>query len=274
MNRLLAAIAIFSLSNAVFAADAKLPPAEPAAKATLEKSPRHGEWVDIAVPNGKTVLKSYVVYPQRKDKAPVVIVIQEIFGLTDWIRSVADQLAAEGFIAIAPDLLSGKGPGGGGTDAIKSRDDVTKMVRELKPDEVFADLDAVRDYGMKLPAASGKTATVGFCWGGGMSFGYATHQPGLNAAAVYYGTPPKDEAMAQIKAPVAGFYGGNDARVTATVAPSEKKMKELGKPYTPHVYEGAGHGFLRQQDGMNGANMKATEQAWPATIAFLRENTK
>src|SRR5689334_22626543 len=148
MNRLLAAIAIFSLSNAVFAADAKLPPAEPAAKATLEKSPRHGEWVDIAVPNSKTVLKSYVVYPQRKDKAPVVIVIQEIFGLTDWIRSVADQLAAEGFIAIAPDLLSGKGPNGGGTEAFPDRDSVVGAVRQLKPDDVTAMLNAVRDYGI------------------------------------------------------------------------------------------------------------------------------
>jgi len=163
MIKLLAAIAFFALSTPLLAADAKLPPGEPDAKARLEKSPRHGEWVDIAVPNSKTVLKSYIVYPERKDKAPVIIVIQEIFGLTDWIRSVADELAAEGFIAIAPDLLSGKGPGGGGTDAIKSRDDVTKMVRDLKPDEVYADLDAVREYGMKLPAASGKTATVGFC---------------------------------------------------------------------------------------------------------------
>src|SRR5207302_4117748 len=138
-----------------------LPPSEETAKARLNGSPRHGELVTIDLPGAP--LRVWAVYPERKDRAPVVVVIHEIFGLTDWIRAVADQLAAEGFIALAPDLLSGKGPGGGGTDAIKSRDDVTKMVRDLKPDEVYADLDAVREYGMKLPAASGKTACVGFC---------------------------------------------------------------------------------------------------------------
>jgi carboxymethylenebutenolidase len=230
--------------------------------------------VEVSVPGAKTPLRSYIVYPERKDKAPVVIVIHEIFGESDWIRSVTDQLAADGFIAIAPDMLSGHGKDGGGTDTFASRDDVVKAIRDLKPDEVMADVNAVRAYGMKLPASSGKTATIGFCWGGGQSFAYAAHQPELSAAVVYYGTPPAPESLAKVACPVLGLYGGNDARVTSTVDPTAAAMKKLGKPYTPHVYDGAGHGFLRAQDGSNGANQKAADQAWPATIQFLRANTK
>jgi carboxymethylenebutenolidase len=201
-----------------------------------------------------------------------VIVIQEIFGLSDWIRSVADQLAAEGFIAIAPDLLSG--PGGPGTDALGDRDAVTKAVRGLKDDAVTKMLNATRDYGKSLPSANGKTATVGFCWGGGTSFRYATEQPELNAAVVYYGTSPSAAALEKLSCPVLGNYGGNDNRVNATIKPAEEKLKQLNKSYSPNVYEGAGHGFLRQQDGQNGANKKAAEEAWPKTIKFLQENTK
>jgi carboxymethylenebutenolidase len=231
--------------------------------------------VDIPVESGGTAksLRAYVVYPESKEKAPVVVVIQEIFGLTDWIRSVADQLAADGFIAIAPDLLTGKGPNGGNTDAFPSRDDVTRAVRGLDASQVIADLNAVREYGLKQPACNGKSASVGFCWGGGTSFNFAAHQPELNAAVVYYGTPPKDGDLKNVRAPVLGLYGGNDARVTSTVKDTEKKMKELGKPYMPHVYEGAGHGFLMAQSGSE-ANAKAAEQAWPTTIEFLKEHTK
>jgi carboxymethylenebutenolidase len=250
-----------------------IPPGEKQAKAALEKSPRHGEYVDVTVPGSETPLHSYVVYPERKDKAPVVIVIHEIFGLSDWIRSVADQLAADGFIAIAPDMLSGRGPGGGGTEAIGSGDDVRKMIFALKPDDVVKGLNAVREYGLKLPAANGKVATIGFCWGGGMSFNYATAQPALNAAVVYYGTSPSEApAFEKISAPVLGLYGGNDNRVNATIQPATEQMKRLNKTYEPHVYDGAGHGFLRQQDGANGANLKAAQQAWPTTIQFLKKH--
>ncbi|MGN6369564.1 MAG: dienelactone hydrolase family protein [Phycisphaerae bacterium] len=250
----------------------QLPPGEVDAKARLNASPRHGEFVDIDLPNAKTPLKAYIVYPERKDKAPVVLVIHEIFGLSDWARAVADQLAADGFIAIAPDFLSGQGPNGGGTDAFPSRDDVTRAIRNVKPDTVVADLNAARDYALKLPAASDKSATVGFCWGGGMSFLYAASQPALNAAVVYYGTPPKDNQLKNIHAPVSAFYGGDDNRVTSTAKPTAEKMKAAGKEYTPHIYDGAGHGFLRAQDQRGGANLKASEQAWPTTIEFLRKN--
>jgi carboxymethylenebutenolidase len=253
------------------AQDAGLPPAAEAAKAALDASTRHGEYVDVKLAGGKPI-QTWVVYPETKDKAPVVLVIHEIFGLGDWVRAVADRLAADGFVAVAPDLLSGMGPGGGGTASFAGRDEVTDAVRKLSPADVKSRLDAVRKYALGLPAASGKSATVGFCWGGASSFAYAAAQPELDAAVVYYGTPPAAGDLPNVKAPVLGLYGGDDARVTATVQDTEAKMKELGKSYEAHVYEGAGHGFLRQQDGRDGANAKAAREAWPTTLAFLRKH--
>jgi carboxymethylenebutenolidase len=254
------------------ARDPSLPAAEETAKATLEASPRHGEYVDVKTPAGGAPIRAWIVYPERKDKAGVVIVIHEIFGLSDWIRGVADQLAREGFIAVVPDFVSGHGPGGGGTDSVASRDDVVKLVHEATPEETLARLNAAREYAMKLPAANGKVATIGFCWGGGRSFAYAAAQPALNAAVVYYGTSPETAALGAIRAPILGLYGGDDARVNATVGPAQAEMKRLGRNYEPHIYDRAGHGFLREQSGRDGANMKATAQAWARTIAFLREH--
>jgi len=248
-----------------------IPPGEAGAKAALEISPRHHEWVDIAVPGREGKISAFVAYPERKEKAPVVIVIQEVYGLTDWVRAVADRLAADGFIAIAPDFLSGLGPGGGGTDKFASRDDVVKAVRELKEADVVAALDAVSRYGRGLPAATDKFATIGFCWGGDQSFRYATARPDLGAAVVYYGTSPGSDALKGVRAPVLGLYGGDDARVNTTVGPAEATMKDLGKTYVTNTYPGAGHGFLRAQDGRDGANRAASEKAWPATIEHLKK---
>lgn len=252
--------------------DPRLPAGEEQAKMVLEKSPRHGEYVDIKLQGSEISLRTWVVYPERKTKAPVVIVIHEIFGLTDWIRAVADQLAAEGFIAVAPDLLSGKGPGGGGTDSVSGRDEAVKLIRLLAPEDTVARLNAVRAYAIQLPAANGKSASVGFCWGGSNSFAYAVAQPALNAAVVYYGTSPSANDLAKIKAPVLGLYGGDDARVNATIEPAAAEMKKLGKVYQTEIYEGAGHGFLRAQSGREGANWKAAQQAWPSMLAFLKKH--
>jgi carboxymethylenebutenolidase len=263
-NLTLTLLSLFCFAS--FASAAIPPTGDDAAKA-IEKSPRHGEYVDV--PLGDAKIKSWVVYPERKEKAPVVIVIHEIFGLTDWIRAVADSLAAEGFIAVAPDLLSGKGPSGGGTESFAG-DKVRDAIRALSTDEVTARLNVVRDYALALPAASGKSATIGFCWGGAASFTYATNQPKLDAAAVYYGASPS-EGLEKINAPIAGFYGSDDVRVNPTIEPAKKKMDELKKSYEPHLYDGAGHGFLRQQTGRE-ANNKAAEQAWPATIEFFKKH--
>jgi carboxymethylenebutenolidase len=260
------------IASLCWAGPDSIPPGEAGAKAALEKSPRHHEWVSIAVPGVDLTLNSFVAYPERKDKAPVVIVIHEVYGLTEWIRAVTDRLAADGFIAIAPDLLSGRGPGGGGTGAFASRDDAVKAVRELASTQVVNMLDAVKSFGAGLPAASQKFATVGFCWGGGQSFNYAASQPGLGAAVVYYGSPPSPEALVALRAPVLGLYGEDDARITTTVEPTEKQTKELGKVYLTHIYKGAGHGFLRAQEERSGANLEASRQAWPVTIEFLKKH--
>ena len=254
-----------------------IPPDNAASAARLTISPRHGEWVDIKMPSGGA-LKSFVVYPERKDKAPVVLVIHDIGGMGDWERAVGDQLAKEGFIAIVPDLLSGKGPNGGGTEELGQN--VGQVIRSLTPDDVAARLNAAMAYGKSLPSSNGKTAVIGFCWGGSASFNYAIAQPDLAAAVVYYGTPPMktvegaqvvDPApLEKIKAPVIGFYGGNDARVTSTVEPTAAEMKKLGKLYESHVMEGAGHGFLKGQASSD-ANAKAAADAWPLTIAFLKK---
>jgi carboxymethylenebutenolidase len=242
------------------------------AQKALTDSPRHGEWQEIELPGSDVKIKTWVVYPERSGEAPVVIVIHEIFGLTDWVRAVADQLAAEGFVAVAPDLLSGKGPGGGGTESFEG-DSVRAAIQGLSGPELESRLNAVRDWAIGLDSTSDKTATIGFCWGGSTSFAYATRQPALNAAVVYYGTSPREpQSFAAVKAPVLGLYGGDDARVTSTVPATEEAMKNAGKEFTHHVYEGAGHGFLRQQSGKEGANQRAAEQAWKETIDFLKKH--
>lgn len=248
---------------------AHLPADAEGAKAALAASPRHGEWVDVPMPGGPKLV-SWVVYPERQEKAPVVIVIHEIFGLTDWARGVADELASEGFIAIAPDLLSGMGPKGGGTEELGT--EVGKVIRALTPEQVAARLDAVRAWGRGLASARGPTGVVGFCWGGGASFNYAAAQPGLDAAVVYYGPAPADlAAYPKMLAPLLGHFGGDDARVGATLPGAEAELKKLQKKYTFTSYAGAGHGFLRQQGARDGANLRAAEQSWAATVAFFKQ---
>jgi carboxymethylenebutenolidase len=269
----LAVVALPALVCAAGREPAGIPAQEDSARAALERSPRHGELVDVPY-SGQAPLRSWVVYPERKDKAGVVLVIHEIFGLTDWIRGVADRLAADGFIAVAPDLLSGMGPGGGGTDSIPSRDDVVKLVRQLSREEAAARLVAVRAWATALPAANGKLATLGFCWGGARSFEAATASPALQAAVVYYGSSPDSAGLERVEAPVQGHYGSDDARVNATIEPARKRLAQRRKGYEVQMYEGAGHGFLRQQAGREGANLRASQAAWPRTIAFLRRHLK
>lgn len=256
------------------ARDPNLPADEGGAKRVLESSPRHGEFEDIAVPGSDVPLRAWVVYPERRDKAPVVIVIHEIFGLTDWIRGVTDQLAKEGFIAVAPDLLSGLGPNGGGTESLAGRDEAVKLVRSLKPDTTQARLALVRRWASALPAANGRCASVGFCWGGSTSFGFAVSQPTLDGAVVYYGTSPDSASLQRLAPPVLGLYGEDDARVVATVEPAKRVLAARKQPFEAHLYAGAGHGFLRQQGERAGANLAASQQAWKRTIEFLREKTK
>ena len=233
-------------------------------KARLENSPRHHEWVEIeTAPDHK--LRCWVVYPEVSEKVTVVVVIHENRGLNDWARSAADQVAEAGYIAIAPDLLSGTGPNGGGTDSFADSGAARDGIYKLSSEQVKRDLDAVVAYGRKLPAANGKVAVGGFCWGGGTTFAYATHNPEIAAAFVFYGSNPReDDLLKQIKAPVYGFYGGNDFRITGRVPEVSDKMERLNKRFEPVIYEGAGHGFMRagEQPDASEANRKARDEAW------------
>jgi carboxymethylenebutenolidase len=237
-------------------------PAQDWARAMLDKSPRHTEW--ITVTNGDRQVKCFVVYPEVKKKATAVLVIHEIFGLTDWARNLADELAAAGYIAIAPDLLSGKAPGGGGTQEIGGRDAAVRAVSSLPAAEVTGDLNAAAAYVTNLPSCNGKLVVAGFCWGGGQSFRYATDNPSLKASFVFYGPPPSAGAMKSIQCPVYGFYGENDNRITSTVPQSTEQMKQAGKTYQPVVYDGAGHGFMRagEEPDAGEANRTARDKAW------------
>src|SRR5437773_7644425 len=226
------------------------------AKQRLAKSPRHQEWVNVK--NGNRNVSSFIVYPEVKNKATAVVVIHEIFGMSDWVQQLTDEVAEAGYIAIAPDLLSGMGPNGGGTAEIAATGDnaVGQAIRALPPDQIAADLNAVADYVSKLPAANGKVAVGGFCWGGSQTFFFATRRPTLKAAFVFYGSAPSNNAqgepftpdktaLGQIGAPAYGFYAENDMHINATIPATTDAMKELKKMYDPVTYGGAGHGFMR-----------------------------
>lgn len=257
-----------STSATVASDDLRLPPDATGALGRLNRSPRHGEWVTISTGPADSV-RAWIVYPERRNRAPVIVVVHEIFGLSSWIRSVTDQFAAEGFIAIAPDFLTMKNLPLGSDSVLAPL--ATAAIRTLDMADVQRQLDAVARYGMSLPAAKDKYGIVGFCWGGGVSFAHAVHAPGLGASVVYYGTSPKSADLTAVRAPVLGLYGGNDARVNATIPTADSALRALGRTYAHNIYEGAGHGFLRQQSGMNGANAAAARQAWPATISWFRK---
>jgi carboxymethylenebutenolidase len=244
----------------------------------IQTSPRHHEYVDVESAGGRKI-KTWVVYPQVDHPATVVVLIHENRGLTDWVRSFADEIAEAGFIAVAPDLLSGMGPNGGGTAEIGSEAKAIEAIGNLrnKPEQVTADLDAVFKYAKEMPAGNKVVAVGGFCWGGGQTFAYATHNADVASAFVFYGQAPKEEAdYKSIKAPVYGFYGGNDFRITGEVPKVEKIMNSLNKKYEPVIYKGAQHAFMRQgetTDDPKDPNRKARDEAferWKKLLAGLK----
>jgi carboxymethylenebutenolidase len=270
-------------------ANMKLPADADGAKARVASSPRKSEDVKTTV-NGKQI-NNFVVHPAGTGKVPVVVVISEVWGLSDWIRGVADQVAAEGFLAIAPDLLSGRGPNGGDTPAFATDMERVAAIRMVPQPDLTAMLKAAREYALKLPEANGKSASVGFCFGGSESFRFALDEPGLSAAVVYYGSAPNEAPptqqgqpappfqptarLANLTVPILGLYGGiaQDVNIGRSIAPTFERTRAAMKVYEPHVFDGAAHGFLRAQTGNDGANMKATEQAWPMTVAWLKKYT-
>ncbi len=241
-------------------------------KDRLNKTPRHHEWVKVK--NGDRTVQCFVVFPEVNDRATAVLVIHENKGLTEWVKNVADQVAEAGYIAIAPDMLSGLGPNNGDTKEFKSDKDATAALYKVSPAQVMGDLNAAADYVVKLPACNGKLVCAGFCWGGGNSFRFATQRPDLKAAFVFYGSfeHTKDD-LKKIACPVYGFYGENDARVNASLPATEAMMKELGKTYEKTIYVGAGHGFMRAGDDPAGmaANLKGRNEAWERWKMLLKK---
>jgi carboxymethylenebutenolidase len=257
-------------SSNVAAASTVLPGSATTVAARLQSSPRHGEWAMIRTAQGDSV-RAWVVYPERATNAPVVLVVHEIFGLSHWIRGVADQLAADGFIAIAPDLLT-MSDIPAGEDGAPSAASARIAIRTLDPADVNRWLSAVAEYGMALPAARAAYGIVGFCWGGSASFAHAVAAPGLGASVVYYGGSPDPATLTTVRAPVLGLYGEDDARVNATVPAADSALTALGRTFESHFFDGAGHGFLRAQADREGANLRATQEAWPLTVAWFRQH--
>ncbi len=262
MNRIAVLVAV--LATAVIPASA-----QDWAKARLDQSPRHLEWVVLK--HGNREVRSFIGFPEVKNKATAIVLIHEIFGLTDWVRGMVDQMAAAGYIAIAPDFLSGVGPNGGGSESLGGPDGARGKIQGLAQAQIDADLDAAVAYVRKLDACSGKVVVGGFCWGGGKTFLYATHNPDIKAGLVFYGSAAKDEDLPRIKAPLYGFYGSNDARINAGIPAATAGMNAAGKFYEPVIYEGAGHGFMRAGEDPAGTepNKKARDAAWIRIKAIL-----
>lgn len=241
------------------------------AKKQLENSPRHHEWVEID--RDDRTVHSFVAYPEKKENSLAVIVIHENRGLTDWVRSFADQLAGKGYIAIAPDLLSEFDAEHSKTSDFASSDEARSALYELDPDQITGDLKAVQKYIENVPSSNGKVVVAGFCWGGSQTFRYATNASVLEAAMVFYGSPPEKEQLKNIEAPIYGFYGENDQRINSTIPETEKAMKALGKTYDYVIYDGAGHAYMRDGDAPDGseANKKARDQSWTRLLGILSE---
>lgn len=256
------------INSILFALCAAVSIAAPAAAAeefALEKlnaSPRHHEWAEVE--SGGRKVHSFVAFPEKAEKALVVIVIHENRGLTDWVRSFADQLAEAGYIAIAPDLLSGFSEEFKRTSDFKQPDDARNAIYKLDSAQVMADLKAVQRYAQKIPAANGKTAVIGFCWGGAQAFQFASEASKLEAALVFYGTSPDAKAIKKISAPVYAFYGENDQRINAGIEATSEEMEKRKKVFEYEVYRGAGHAFMKHGDDPEGnmENKQARNDAW------------
>jgi carboxymethylenebutenolidase len=255
-------------ASAAQAAPTALPAGAAEARQRLANSPRHGEWVMVRTGAADSV-RAWVVYPERAERSPVVLVVHEIFGLSHWIRAVADQLAAEGFIAIAPDLLTMQNVPEG-ADGAPDPEVARTVIRALQRDDIHRQLRAVAEYGMALPAALPTYGIVGFCWGGTVAFDHAAESPSVGASVVFYGTSPAAETLGRVRAPVLGLYGEDDERVNATIPAAETALRARVHPFETQMYAGAGHGFLRAQDGREGANLRASEGAWPRTVEWFR----
>ena len=237
----------------------------------LDNSPRHHEWVKLDC--GERELNCFVAYPETSQKATAVIVIHENRGLTDWVRSFSDQLAAKGFVVITPDLLSDFNEDIKGTADFESPDQARRGIYALTDEQVKNDLNTVQAFAENVPAGNGRTAVLGFCWGGSQSFRMATYNDKIKAALVFYGSTPDKELIDLIEVPVHGFYGGDDHRITTQSPETEKWMLEAGNGYDYVVYPGAGHAYMRQGDSPDATeeNKEARDESWERLVKVLND---
>ena len=267
-----------------------LPPSNNAAAARLAASPRHAEWVKLAwEPGSPDSLMAWIVYPSTANaRTPVVVVVHEIFGLSTWVRGVADQVAADGFIAIAPDLVS-RARGGPSTTEL-SGDSARKLIVNVNTTERNKGIVAAARYAMSQPSAAPRYAVIGYCWGGSTVWAHAVNggTTGYSGGVAFYGTPymdgkvPNADSLAKITKPVMLLSGSVDQRIGAAMPAIDSTMKALGKSYVGINYPGAIHGFLRAQNDPKAqrdeaeeqANLAETKDAWPRTLEFLRRNLK
>ncbi len=260
-------------SSVAAAGDRQIPASESQAAARLEASSRHGEWAVVPVGEGDSV-RAWVVYPERSTPAPVVVVIHEIFGLTTWVRAVTDQVAADGFVAIAPDLLTGKRlpmPPDEMSQSAQGLDSAIAVISALDYGQVLRRIAATGRYGLSLPAAQPRWGVIGFCWGGALVLATTGNVPDVGAAVVYYGgLTPEQASLAEVRAPTLGLFADNDARVNVLIPYADSSYRAAGATFESHIYPGAGHGFVREQTAQDGANLLATRDAWPRMLAWLR----
>jgi len=266
---------------------AALPASNNAAATRLSASPRHGEWIKVPFEAGsKDTIMAWIVYPATARKAPVVVIVHDITGLSTWARSVADQAAAEGFVAVTPDFTSR--PRGAPSSVELPRDSAGKLMQMVNSGERNRIIGAVATFAMALPQAERRYGVIGYCWGGGTVFMHVVNGgvSGFAGGVAYYGLPYMDgttpirDSLAKIKVPVMLFNGSKDARIGAAMPAVDSLMKALGKSYVGTNYEGAVHGFMRSQDDPKAtrdpveetANLTATKDAWPRTIDFLKRN--
>ena len=234
------------------------------ARQAVDRSPRRHERVSVKY--GARSLESFVAYPQSPDKAPAVILIHDVIAMAPWVENVADRFAEAGYVALAADFLSGQTPEE--RQPLQSEGKTVGPARRLPLDQVAADLNALADYCMKLPACNGRVCVVGFSWGGDQAFRFATTRRDLAAAFVFYGVCPEPENIPNIQAPVYGFYAGTDTRVGSTIPDTRERMKAAGKFYEAVTYEGASHGFM--QSGARPDAPPADKQAWDAAWIKLK----
>ena len=219
--------------------------------------------------SGSEMASGFLVTPAGSGPFPAVVVIQEWWGLNDWIKDQARALAREGYLALAVDLYRGK--------VADKQEDAHQLMSGLPADRALRDLKgAVAYLASRKDAKKDRIGSIGWCMGGRYSLALATEEPSLAAVVAYYGAPPTDEAaIARIKAPVLGNYGGEDNGPSPDqVKAFEAALKKAGKSVDVKIYEGAGHAFANVNNPWGGYREAAAKDAWTRTVAFFAAHLK